>query len=89
MIKIMVMVMGVKILLVGLWGVAILILFSISPIPKDYQNYVLILTGIVLMVHFIEFVAIKGKLKRNNDIEMNFLQTMLWGFGYWLPILKK
>ena len=87
-----VMVVSVKILLAGLWGLAILGFFSISLIPQEFQNYVLALLGVVLVVlvvHLIEFIAIKDKLKKKTNIEMNFFQTMLWGFGYWLPILKK
>ena len=84
-----VMVVSVKILLVGLWGLAILGFFFISLIPQEFQNYVLALLGVVLVVHLIEFIAIKDKLKKKTNIEMNFFQTMLWGFGYWLPILKK
>ncbi|MBA6350836.1 MULTISPECIES: DUF1145 domain-containing protein [unclassified Colwellia] len=77
-----------KMSLTVLWILALLGLFSISPLPTEYQFYLLALAIIVLLVHFIEFFAMKANFKNHSKSEMNFLQTMLWGFGYWLPILK-
>ncbi|KGJ90809.1 DUF1145 domain-containing protein [Colwellia psychrerythraea] len=77
-----------KALLAGLWILAILGLISISPLPTEYQFYLLVLAGIVLLVHLLEFVAMKGKVKNKSNIEISFVQTMLWGFGHWLPLLK-
>ncbi|TWX67954.1 DUF1145 domain-containing protein [Colwellia demingiae] len=77
-----------KALLAGLWIMAILGLVSISPLPSEYQLYLLALAGIVLLVHLIEFFAMKTKVKSKSNIEISFVQTMLWGFGHWLPLLK-
>jgi uncharacterized protein YhhL (DUF1145 family) len=77
-----------KALLAGLWVMAILGLISISPVPTEYQFYVLALAGTVLLVHLIEFFAMKAILRNKSNKEMSFVQTMLWGFGYWLPLLK-
>ncbi|PKI16607.1 DUF1145 domain-containing protein [Colwellia sp. 12G3] len=77
-----------KFLLVGLWILAISGLLSLSPLPAEYQFYMLALAGAVLLVHFIEFLAMKNKIKNHSSKEMSFIQTMLWGFGYWLPLLK-
>ena len=74
--------------LVGLWGLALLGLLSVSPLPEKYQFYVLVLAGVVLLAHFLEYFAMKAKLKSKSNTEMSFVQTMLWGFGYWLPIFK-
>ncbi len=75
--------------LVALWVLALLGILSISPFPEQYQFYILPLACLVLLVHLIEYFAMKAKLKNKSDIEMSFVQTMLWGFGYWLPLLKK
>lgn len=79
---------SLKALLFGLWLLASLSLVSLSPLPAQSHSYVLALACGVLIVHFIEFIAMKATLKRKADLEMSFVQTMLWGFGYWLPILK-
>jgi uncharacterized protein YhhL (DUF1145 family) len=60
----------------------------LSPLPTEVQFYVSLLACITLLVHFVEFFAMKTKFKSQSGLAMNFGQTMLWGFGYWLPILK-
>ena len=80
---------ALKASIVGLWGLALLGLLSMSPIPIKFQFYVLPLIGIVLVIHLVEYFAIKAKIMAKAKIEMSFIQTMLWGFGYWLPLLNK
>ena len=82
-------ILALKALLVGLWGLALLGLLSLSPLPAQYQFYLLVLAGGVLLVHLLEYFAMKAKVMTKAKIEMSFIQTMLWGFGYWLPLLKK
>jgi len=77
-----------KISLVGLWGLALLGLLSMSPLPEQYQPYILPLVGIVLVAHLVEYFAMKAKVMAKTKIQMSFTQTMLWGFGYWLPLLN-
>jgi len=82
-------ILALKASLVGLWGLALLGLLSLSPLPAEYQFYVLALAGVVLLAHLLEFFAMKAKVMTKTKTEMSFIQTMLWGFGYWLPLLKK
>jgi uncharacterized protein YhhL (DUF1145 family) len=77
-----------KVLLIGLWVFALLGLLSMSPLTAQYQFYVSILAAIVLLVHFIEYLIMKAKVKSKAKLPMSFIQTMLWGFGYWLPLFK-
>ena len=77
-----------KALLAGLWILAILGFISLSPLPEEYQFYLLVLAGIVFLVHLLEYFAMKGKVKTKRNIDISFVQTMLWGFGHWLPLLK-
>jgi uncharacterized protein YhhL (DUF1145 family) len=84
-----VVIYSLKVLLTSVWVLAILALLSLSPLPADYQFYAVTLAGVALLVHFIEFFAMKAKFKKQSGLAMNFVQTMLWGFGYWLPILKQ
>jgi len=83
-----VMITSIKVLLIGLWGVAVLGMFSMSPLPIEYQFYVLPLVGIVLFAHLAEYFALKAKVVAKTKTEMSFIQTMLWGFGYWLPLFN-
>jgi glucose uptake protein GlcU len=83
-----VMVMSVKVLLLGLWGLFLLSVISLSPMPPEYQGYVFPLVGIVLAAHLLEYFAMKARFKRKTNLDMNFVQTMLWGFGYWLPLFS-
>jgi uncharacterized protein YhhL (DUF1145 family) len=83
-----VVIYSLKALLIGLWIFVILGLLSLSELPTEVQLYVSELACVVLLVHFIEFFAMKTKFKNQSGLAMNFLQTMLWRFGYWLPIMK-
>jgi len=76
-------------LLVILWALAILLLVSLSPLSIEFNFYVLALASTVLIIHLIEYFAIKAKIIAKTKIKMSFVQTMLWGFGYWLPLLNK
>lgn len=78
-----------KALLAGLWILAILGFISVSPLPEEYQFYLLILAGIVLLVHLLEYFAIKAKVKTKSNADISFVQTMLWGLCHWLPLLNK
>jgi len=77
-----------KAVLMGLWIFALLGLLSLSPLPIEYQFYLLALAGIVLLVHLLEFFTMKTKVKSKSNIDISFVQTMLWGFGHWLPLLR-
>ena len=66
-----------KAALIGLWVFTLLGLLSISPIPAEYQFNVLALAGVVLLVHFIEYLLMKTKVKNKAQIDMSFVQTML------------
>ncbi|MBA6327056.1 DUF1145 domain-containing protein [Colwellia sp. MB02u-6] len=79
---------SLKALLTGLWALAIIAVLSLSPLPTDYQFYALTSAGVALLVHFIKFFTTKAKFKKQRGLAMNFVQTMLWGFGYWLPTFK-
>ena len=81
-------IVSTKALLIGLWILAITGLLSLSPLPGEYQLYALVLAGVVLLVHLLEFFAMKAKVKSKSNIEISFVQTMLWGFGHWLPLLR-
>ncbi|MCW8864685.1 MAG: DUF1145 domain-containing protein [Colwellia sp.] len=77
-----------KVLLVGLWLMVILGLVSLSPLPAQYQFYALALASVVLLVHLVEYFVMKAKVLSKTKTQMSFIQTMLWGFGYWLPLIN-
>lgn len=60
------------------------ILSSTSLFSDDY-NSVFVMLGILLfLIHIIEYIVVK--LMTVNEI--SFIQTMIFGYGHWLPILK-
>ena len=82
---------GTKALVIGLWALTILGLLSLSlslsPLITQIQFYVLVLAGIVLLAHFVEYCVMKERMMTKTTIKMSFIQTMMWGYVYWLPIL--
>lgn len=71
-----------KIVVGAIWLAFILGLFSL--LPEGY-NFICVMLGIALIIiHLIEYFVIKLK----SDKEINFIQTMLFGYGHWLPIIR-
>ncbi|RXJ71736.1 hypothetical protein CS022_20015 [Veronia nyctiphanis] len=74
---------GMKLGLIAFWAVFILSIFSFLP---EGWNIPVTLIGIALLViHFLEHVAVKY----NSNKETSFVQTMIFGFLHWLPILRR
>jgi len=80
---------GTRAILVVLWSLSVLVILSLASLPTALLSYVLPLAGIVLLVHLFEYFAMKTKVSAKTKIEMSLIQTMLWGFVYWLPLLKE
>jgi len=78
---------GTKASVIGLWVLVILQLLSLSPLSEQFQFYVFALAGTVLLTHFIEYWVMKERIILKEKIKMSFIQTMMWGYVYWLPIL--
>ena len=82
-------------LLIGLTKVALLafwlacILSLVSLIPKSYGQTILWIGGLVLLVHLVEYLFVKSKVAERNTGNTGFIQTLLFGFIYWLPVLKR
>jgi len=80
-------ILGTKALVIGLWALVILGLLSLSPLSTQFQFYVLVVAGIVLLAHFVEYRVMKEIMMTKAKIKMSLIQTMMWGYVYWLPIL--
>ena len=80
-----------KYLLLGFWLVFVLNLLapgslSISASVSQWVNWI----GLaMLVVHVLEFVAMRNKLaSRGHAGAVNFVQVMLFGILYWKPLLR-
>jgi uncharacterized protein YhhL (DUF1145 family) len=74
-----------KVLLLGFWVAWIASLASLVPDPL--RPYV-VWTGVVLLlVHLSEYVAVRSRLTQTDG--NHFVRTLLFGFGHWLPLLRK
>jgi len=72
-----------KFIVIMIWIAFLLTLFSVFP---DSYSAIFKFLGIALFViHLTEYIAIKKMIKQDID----FIQTMLFGYGHWLPLLKK
>ena len=71
-----------KITVAAMWLAFMLGLLSVF---SDDYNSILVMLGILLFaIHLIEYVVVKFMTSK----EISFLQTMLFGYGHWLPIIK-
>jgi uncharacterized protein YhhL (DUF1145 family) len=72
--------------LLALWAACILSLLSI--IPQPYSQAVLMLGLVILLIHFVEYLLVKSKVAERLGGKTGFIGTMVFGFGYWLPVLR-
>ena len=56
-------------------------------VPPPYATSTLWIAGVVLVIHFFQYVFVKARIGRPDGGEISFIKTMLFGFSYWLPIL--
>lgn len=76
-----------KAALLGLWLACILSLASL--IPAQRGQTILWLGGVVLVIHFVEYLLVRSKVAERQEGKTGFAGTMVYGFGYWLPILRR
>ena len=72
--------------LLVLWAICILALLAI--IPEPYARIVLMIGAVVLLVHFVEYLLVRSKVAEKMDGNTGLIGTMVYGFGYWLPVLR-
>ncbi len=75
-----------KVVLLALWAACILSLLSI--IPQPYSQAALMLGTAVLLLHFVEYLLVRSKVAERLGGKTGFIGTMVFGFGYWLPVLR-
>ena len=75
-----------KVVLLALWAACILSLLSI--IPQPYSQAALMLGIVILLLHFVEYLLVRSKVAERLGGKTGFIGTMVFGFGYWLPVLR-
>ena len=75
-----------KVVLLALWAACILSLLSV--IPQPYGQAVLMLGAVILLLHFVEYLLVRSKVAARLGGKTGFIGTMVFGFGYWLPVLR-
>ena len=75
-----------KAFLLALWAACILSLLSV--IPQPYGQAVLMLGAVILLLHFVEYLLVRSKVAARLGGKTGFIGTMVFGFGYWLPVLR-
>jgi uncharacterized protein YhhL (DUF1145 family) len=64
------------------------ILSLVSVIPSPHNQTILWIGAVLLLVHLVEYLFVKSKVAERTSGNSGFIQTMVFGFGHWLPILK-
>ena len=82
------MIIGVtKVTLSLVWVIWVLALLSLLP---DSWNLPVVLIGVALLViHLGEYLFLHAKVAARQGGKSGFIEIMLFGFAYWLPVLKK
>lgn len=62
----------------------------VFPFSESVQPTLVMVGAVMAAAHLLEFIIQRNKLNAINAGGINgFIQTMIFGFGYWLPLLKK
>ncbi len=75
-----------KVALLALWLACLLSLFSV--LPEQFGRPILWAGGFILLLHLVEYFAVRAKVAERQNGDTGFIGTMVFGFGYWLPVLK-
>ncbi len=57
-------------------------------IPSPYAGPVLIAGALIAIVHLLEYLFLRQRLAACGSGSGVFVGTMIFGFGYWLPLLR-
>mgnify|MGYP003387714694 CR=1 FL=1 len=62
----------------------------VFPFGESTQSTLEMVGAVMAGAHLLEFIVQRNKLNAIDAGGINgFIQTMIFGFGYWLPLLKK
>ena len=76
-----------KVILALFWVAWLLALLSVLP---ETWNRPVIWTGVVLVViHLGEYLYLRAKVAARQDGNSGFPGFLLFGFAYWLPVLRR
>ena len=75
----------------GLIALYLVSLVSVMvPALQDYSQILLLVSGALLVLHVVEYVVVKKRLDAcPGSTARHFIKTVLFGFTYWVPLLKK
>jgi uncharacterized protein YhhL (DUF1145 family) len=76
-----------KVTLLAFWLAWVLSLLSLTGQP--YSQFILWIGGLLLLVHFVEYLFVRSRVAERDNGNTGFIQTMLFGFAHWLPVLKR
>ena len=76
-----------RIFALALWAACIVSL--VVTFPDGYQSIILMIGGVVLSLHFLECLLVRSKVAANLDGKTGFIQTMMFGFAFWWPVLRE
>ena len=60
-----------------------------SLIPAPYGTVLSWAGGLVLVVHLVEYLALKPRFATRGRDDLSLARTLLFGFVHWLPMLRR
>ena len=66
-----------------------LVLGALSLFPEPYNRYGIGVGLFFLASHALEYVVVKARFSSVLNTPLSFMQTLVFGFSYWLPLLKQ
>ena len=63
-------------------------LSALALVPVQFAEPILWIGAVLLLLHFVEYLVLRGRIAARQGGDSGFLGTMAFGFGYWLPILR-
>jgi uncharacterized protein YhhL (DUF1145 family) len=76
-----------RVFALALWVACIVSL--LVTLPEGYRSVILMIGGLVLLLHFLEYLLVRSKVAAKLDGKTGFIQTMMFGFAFWWPVLRE
>lgn len=76
-----------KMVILVFWLAFVLSLASV--VPGTYGQIITWVGVLVLVLHCVEYLAIRGGIIVLEGGEAGFVQTLLFGFTHWLPLVRR
>lgn len=76
-----------KAVAIAIYSIALIALLTQAMQP--YRNIIVGVAAVLILAHLLEYLVLRKKLQAAAPHRRHhFLQTLLFGYGHWVPLLK-